>query len=58
MLTLHFICPECNKDFTLNGYWKWILTAPFHWFIKRKTKCPHCQKRSYVSWHAITKEKR
>ena len=52
---LEFTCPKCNKNFSIRGYWRWILKAPFHYFEKRKTKCPHCDKKSYVGWNKITK---
>jgi predicted RNA-binding Zn-ribbon protein involved in translation (DUF1610 family) len=43
-----FKCPKCEKEFEIN-YFKWIFTALFHWFSKRKTKCPHCGEKSWVS---------
>ena len=54
-LKLFFSCPECGKEFTIHGYWNWVLHAPFHWFGKRSTKCPECGKRSWVRWKMITK---
>ena len=55
LLNLHFTCPACKKDFIINGYWRWIWRAPFHGWVKRKTKCPHCQKKSWMAWHTITR---
>ena len=52
-MILYFTCPKCNKDFMKYGYWRWILTTPFHWFGKRYTRCPHCEKKSYMAWHTI-----
>ena len=56
MYLLHFNCPNCGAQFTINGYWKWVFQTPFHWFGKRKTKCPYCEKKSYMKWFAITRE--
>ena len=53
MLTLEFKCPKCKGRFWIKGYWKWIFKSPFHWFGKRKTMCPHCMKKSYVTWEQI-----
>lgn len=52
---LEFTCPKCNKNFSIRGYWRWMLTTLFHWFEKRRTKCPHCGKKSFVGWNKITK---
>ena len=48
MKTINFICPKCKKTFSYSSYLKWILAAPFHYFGKRKTKCPHCLEYSWV----------
>ena len=58
MLNLHFICPECLEPFHIDGWWKWIWKAPFHWFSRRYTKCPNpkCSKRSWMAWYAITRD--
>ena len=46
-------CPNCNKTFEMT-FWNWIMTTPFHWFDfitfrdSRKTKCPHCGKKTYM----------
>ena len=48
-----FTCPNCNKTFEMN-FWHWIFSTTFHWFDIfnfrdiRKTKCPHCGKKSYM----------
>ena len=56
MLNLHFICPKCQKTYTIRGWLKWILITPFHWFSKRYTKCPHCKAHSWVAWDAATRD--
>lgn len=62
MKTRHFHCPKCQEEFTIKGYWKWVITAVFHafnfinWQDYRYTKCPHCQQRSLITWHTITKD--
>ena len=55
MKVLHFTCPDCKYNFRIKGYWKWILTSPFHFFSKRYTKCPCCEKRFWMTWHTIIK---
>ena len=55
--TLYFVCPKCWQHFTIGGYWKWIFLNPFHTFFMRFTKCPHCKKRSLMTWYKITKYK-
>ena len=42
------ICPKCGYCITYKNYWSWILHTPFHWFSKRRTKCPNCGERSYI----------
>ena len=54
-MILTFCCPKCFNKFRINGYWRWILKAPFHCFDIRYTKCPHCEKRSWMSWYKIEK---
>lgn len=56
MLNLHFMCPKCQEFFTICGWWKWILTSPFHWFRKRYTKCPYCKARSWMAWYEVSRE--
>ena len=53
---LMFKCPHCSHLFEIKGYWKWILTNPFHWFGKRYTKCPHCGKRSWIKWYGMLRK--
>ena len=52
---MHLRCPKCDTQFTVNGYWRWVFTSPFHGITTRKTKCPKCGKRSYMEWEKITK---
>ena len=52
MRKLH--CPKCGHEWKM-GYWEWILVSPFHcisfrtWRDTRKTKCPHCKERSWIT---------
>ena len=47
-------CPYCDHEWEI-GYWKWVLTAPFHlfdfieWKERRKIRCPKCGIKSWVS---------
>ena len=41
-------CPKCKATFFYKNYWVWVLQTPFHYFNKRKTKCPHCGEWSWV----------
>ena len=66
MKTRYFKCPTCDKGFSIKGYWKWVLSSPFHWLIwdketkkikdGRLTKCPYCGRRSYMTWYAKCKD--
>lgn len=40
-------CEKCDRIIEM-PYWKWVLTAPFHTWTKRKTTCPRCGKSSYM----------
>jgi len=61
MYRRNFNCPKCHASFTIRGFWRWYFEAPFHWFNfkewrdYRYTKCPHCQKRSLMTWQGIIK---
>ena len=61
MLTLEFKCPKCKRRFWIKGYWKWIFNSLFHWFNfkewadYRKTKCPHCMEKTYMTWEQINR---
>ena len=47
-------CPNCEHEWDYS-YFQWILKAPFHlfsfskWKDFRKTKCPKCGKKSWIS---------
>ena len=56
MVKLYFTCPKCGMYFAIHGWWKWILTSPFHFFSRRLTKCPDCGKYSWNKWGAITRD--
>ena len=43
------ICPECKTTIKFKNWFDWILHTPFHWFRKRKVKCPECGARGYVA---------
>lgn len=49
MKMVKLICPVCRAHFTYKNYLVWVLSTPFHWFLKRKTKCPVCDSYSYMS---------
>lgn len=42
------ICPKCGIHITFKNWFVWIWKTPFHYFNKRKVKCPGCGMRSYV----------
>lgn len=48
MKEVKLICPICGNKLIYKNYFYWVLSAPFHWFGKRLTKCPWCGKRSYM----------
>lgn len=47
-------CPECGHEWKMN-YFHWIWISPFHcfsvkkWKDKRKTKCPNCGKKNWIT---------
>lgn len=41
-------CPNCHKVTIYRNWFIWILRTPFHWFGKRRSKCPHCGHKAYV----------
>ena len=57
----YFTCPKCGEEFSITNFWSWVFHAPFHafclgwWQDYRYTKCPHCDKRSWLTWHTITR---
>lgn len=55
MWKMFFTCPQCGKEFTINGYWRWVWSNPFHTFTKRWTHCPGCGKTSLMTWYKIEK---
>jgi predicted RNA-binding Zn-ribbon protein involved in translation (DUF1610 family) len=61
-MKLYFKCPECGEIYTIDSYWKWLFTTYVHCFdfVRRKdyrrTKCPHCGKKSFVAWKIITRK--
>jgi endogenous inhibitor of DNA gyrase (YacG/DUF329 family) len=48
MKQVFVVCPECKKALVYKNWFIWVLRTPFHWFNKRKIKCPWCGKRAYV----------
>ena len=48
MKQIKLICPNCGKENFYRNWFEWVLHTPFHWFGKRKTKCPWCGKSNYV----------
>lgn len=48
MKTINLECPKCKTTFHYKNILVWILKAPFHYFNKRKTKCPNCNEWSWI----------
>lgn len=48
MKEVKVICPKCGTLVTYKNWFTWILYTPFHWFGKRRIKCPICGEASYV----------
>lgn len=48
MKEVRLICPKCGNVIIYKSYLSWILYTPFHFFGKRKTKCPKCDVYSYM----------
>jgi DNA-directed RNA polymerase subunit RPC12/RpoP len=43
------ICPECGHTIIYKNWFIWVLRNPFHWFNKRKVKCPKCGHKAYLA---------
>jgi DNA-directed RNA polymerase subunit RPC12/RpoP len=47
-------CPICKHEWKIS-YLRWLFTSPFHcfsfkaWRDKRKTKCPNCGEKSWIT---------
>jgi hypothetical protein len=41
-------CPNCKCKIEFKNWFVWIFYTPFHWFGKRKVKCPLCECKNYV----------
>ena len=58
MKPVNLTCPKCGHSFLFKNYFHWIWNSPIHWlfldietnrpFDFRKTKCPHCNEKSYM----------
>ena len=58
MKEIKLTCPKCGHQFMYKNYWAWVWKNKFHWlwFDKetgrirdyRKTKCPNCNKISWI----------
>lgn len=48
MKEVKVICPKCGARMTYKNWFDWVLHTPFHWFGKRRAKCPHCGEYSYM----------
>lgn len=61
-MILYFKCPKCGQVYSIEGYWKWIFKSLVHcfdlvrWKDYRLTKCPHCEKESFVAWSIIRRK--
>ena len=49
MKQITVICPKCMTHIHFEDWFIWILKTPFHWFGKRKVKCPVCGAYAYMS---------
>ena len=43
MKAVKVICPRCRTTIFYRNWFSWILHTPFHWFGKRRVKCPNCE---------------
>lgn len=41
-------CPKCGVLITYKNWFDWVWHTPFHWFCKRRAKCPNCGEYSYM----------
>ena len=48
MKRLKVKCPYCGAVAVYRNWFTWVAHTPFHWFGKRKTKCPNCGLSAYV----------
>ena len=48
MKEVKVICPICDNEMAYKNWFDWVLHTPFHWFGKRRAKCPNCDKVSYM----------
>lgn len=42
------VCPKCSTVLQFKSYWDWVWRCPFHYFGKRKIKCPCCGFKGYL----------
>ena len=42
------ICPNCGRTIQFKNWFHWVWRCPFHWFGKRRTKCPNCGEAHYM----------
>lgn len=49
------VCPNCSYIFTYKNRIEWVVHTPFHWFGKRRNKCPRCGKKFYSKLTKIKK---
>lgn len=48
MKEVKVICPKCRDTIYYKNWFDWIWHTPFHWFTKRRVKCPYCDEVSYI----------
>ena len=59
MKEVKVICPKCGQTIHFKNWFHWVWHCPFHWFGKRRVKCPHCNgkswaaKRKRIFWQTI-----
>ena len=42
------MCPHCAWCLIYKNWFYWVFRTPFHFFSKRKIKCPKCGKSAFV----------
>lgn len=49
MKIITVVCPNCNHIIYYKNWFIWVLRTPFHWFSRRRFKCPICYEKAYVA---------
>ena len=48
MKEVKVVCLNCGNTIHFKNWFHWVWRCPFHWFGKRRVKCPHCGNKSYT----------